>query len=149
MSTLTVAFLLYLFTRIGAWASFFEGMFIFSCIVLGLGCLVYLIWFLISSLTYEGNIRWHKEHRPLWGQFLRKVILPIWAVLAVIHLTLPDQRDMMLIVGGALGYHGVVAVVSDERVQETGGKAFELMNVWLDEQIRERRKEDNSESEEE
>jgi len=149
MSTTTVALLLYIFTRVGAWVSFFSGMFVTSFIIVGLAAFTYIVWFACSNddcYSTTDSREWHATQRAKFTSFVKKYIIPAWIVFGAIHLIMPNQKDMMLIVGGAVGYHGVTAIVSDERVQETGGKAFELMNAWLDEQIHERT--NRSESEE-
>jgi len=140
MSTTTVAILLYLFTRLTAISSFISGL----SIVFGLwvvGSIVgYYIWFLVAADSYRyNNEDWHTERMDKLAKFIKKVIVPSWLVCASLFLLIPNKNDTMLIVGGALGYHGVNAVVSDNRVQDTGGKALELMNTWLDQQIAERR----------
>ncbi len=139
MSTTAVAFFLYLFTRLTAFSAFVTGLTVFLSIWLVGAIVTYYIWFLVASDAHAYHTEWHEEKKAGFYTFIQRGILPAWLIVTALHLFIPSKNDAMLIVGGAVGYHGVNAIASDERVQDAGGKAIELMNAWLDQQIAERK----------
>lgn len=141
MSTGFVAFILYLFTIIENAKEFLDAMVIISTVAV-VTCIVgAVLWTVHLSDAYRLTSDDSRKAKSVSDRndFVKTIktrLIPLAVFLALFNALLPDQRGMMLIVGGALGYEGVQAVVSDERVQETGGKVFDLMNTWLDEQTR-------------
>ena len=146
MSTSSVALLLYLFTRASTMSAVFSGMAVALGIAFVASMIFYGIWFLATSDDPELTRAWHDDKRAKFYHAVTRTILPCWILFGTLHILTPNQKDMMLIVGGAVGYHGVTAIVSDDRIQETGGKIFDLMNVWLDEQIDTRRTTESTET---
>ncbi len=121
MSTTTVAILLYIFTRL----DMIHGMAMATSFVLGCYILVGSLVFLLEMNT------WNE-----WEGF-KKSLKPAVAVLVVglsIVLFVPTSKDAALIIGGTLGYEAVSTIVSDDRVQQIGGKTYEALDTWLDEQ---------------
>lgn len=139
MSTGMVALLLYLFTRLGALSSVIGGMTFFTGVLLFSTASAAVIWFFAAHDGRASNVEWHMEKVRMLRRTVLRYFLPLWLVFGVLNLAIPSQKDMMLIVGGALGYEAVTAIVNDERIQETGGRAFELMEAYLDAQIAEQR----------
>jgi len=145
MSTSMVFIILYLFTRMDALSNVATTLAITMSIALGITVLAYCMWFVVVCETDTDKQReWHKKHQREFLKFIKRMMLPMWIFTIFLHIATPTQKDTMVIVGGALGYHSVHAVVSDTRVRDTSNKAFELMDAWLDQQLMERQLNDDS-----
>lgn len=141
MSSGMVAFLLYLFTRIDliltAATVGFWVVFLASTVLAAIYMLVCSEANAIATSAYAGRDRKElKKKEAAHAKSVAKMLIIrsplLYLPLLFASLAIPSQKDLVLIVGGALGYEAVQIVVSDDRVRQTGGKAFDLLDSWLD-----------------
>lgn len=127
MSTLTVAFLIYVFTRIDAFAYALASamqlaLFSFGIAVVVLGVMAFV--YSVDDDPIPDIVFTVKDKLVKYAK---------WVVLLVLlNAAMPTQKDLAFIVGGALGYEGVTTLLADERIKQTGGKAYDALDRWLD-----------------
>ena len=112
----TVAFSLYLFTRLDAIQALFISLAIaFTAIACVYGVIA----------TIESELEGH-----------RRAVLTIALALvsAFLAAATPSQKDMALIVGGAIGYEQASNLVSNERFRNLSNNSLKALERWVEEQ---------------
>jgi hypothetical protein len=138
MSTGFVAFLLYLLVMVDNFRD------VAVVVALVTGCIICFICAISGILHVETG-------REMLKSWVEKSVLFFLSVMfcfsLVLYTFIPDRNGAMVVVAGALGYEGINTIVENERVQNVGGKTFDLMEAWLDEQISKRTESEPEESE--
>ena len=116
----TVAFLLYLFTRLDA---------LHNLATAGL----FISVFSICSVVFFTII----EDINLPRDLVTKFVIAIGVFISML-IAIPSQKDMALIVGGAIGYEQASRLVSDERFQRLSDNSLKALEMWVEEQTKEK-----------
>lgn len=128
METFFVTVILYLFTRADAISTILTTLAI-------MGVSAALIATVIGSIVHAEHIRYGEDNKDVKQALtilgIVKKKLKYLILIIVLAIAAPTQKDIMVIVGGVLGYNAVTAIVNDGRVQQTGNKALDALDAWL------------------
>jgi hypothetical protein len=112
-----IAFLLYIFTRLDA----VLGVSIALSILLLTGTAV-------SAFVAFVDLDLEDKSKPLLLSFTAGLFF------AFIALLVPSQKDMALIVGGAIGFEQASQLVESERIQNLSDNSLKALENWVEEQ---------------
>jgi len=127
MDTLLIAFGIYVITVVGS----IESMFIGGAIVSTILC----VGIVIANID-----RYHNEPfkaiKDEDGNFDKRYMRIVYtAITCLVLATLtPDRDDALLIAAVAVGYEGATVIADNDNVQRLGGKTFDLLENWIDQQ---------------
>ena len=124
--------LLYLFTRLDA-ISWAVGL---GFLMVSLGTIAFWIGSLTCWAHYEDMkdaVDEDLEEAKRWFARIKKTLARLWVALIALHLFVPDQKDMALVVGGHIATQAVVS----EEMNETASKLYQLVQRELDEALAE------------
>lgn len=131
MSTFFVAFILYLFTRLDGIVEFFSVFTWLFATALGIASFVYIVWTVDINDAPPSGKDARRERRDAKLISLIKKFAIAAIVLSILNVVTPSERDMVIIVGGTLGYKGVENVLESDFLRDTFGESSELLQEYL------------------